>query len=73
MFSLFIDEVKLDKQVVNHLQLNGSRGTTGNDITITVYPYGDIKQFVESFQGEGNGKTWVINSMYSPGYVISQV
>ncbi|XP_064599693.1 xaa-Pro aminopeptidase 1-like [Liolophura sinensis] len=57
--NLFIDEVKLDKQVMNHLQLNGSRGTTGDDITITVHPYGDIRKFVESFQDEGNGKTWI--------------
>lgn len=57
LFSLFIDEDRIDNKVRHHLNLDAQNGD--NSVKITTAPYGDVKSFVADLYKNLSGKIWV--------------
>ncbi|XP_077992891.1 xaa-Pro aminopeptidase 1-like [Glandiceps talaboti] len=59
---LFVDEDKLDKAVLQHLNVNGSEnGDGGENLTVRIHPYTSIQTFLASiYEDKENGpRTWI--------------
>ncbi|XP_013419296.1 xaa-Pro aminopeptidase 1 isoform X2 [Lingula anatina] len=60
MVGLWIDETKLDAAVLHHLNAAQQNGD-GSDITVTLYPYDSIKDYISALMEGITGKVWISN------------
>ena len=58
VFSLFIDDSKLDKNVNNHLCISDTK-SIDSDITVEIHPYEDVNSFIACLAETTDGKIWV--------------